>query len=189
MWACETLGGARDSSAKQNWNLQKVPKAATEEPAYSPSPHPTPPVSWMHSPLRWGSRPRSRTLPGEVVVEQTDYWLTEARLVWEDVNQDLQTELERVRRRREDISVGWLKLSMSCFASYLPSPVLSLPLSATFPTHGRAPPIRLRCQSEAGLSHLFCLLSCISVWLNLALVWLKSTTLGNFILFALFSLS
>lgn len=53
MWACETLGGAGDSSVKQNWNLQKVPKAATEEPVDPPPPSlPELPVSWMHSPLR-----------------------------------------------------------------------------------------------------------------------------------------
>lgn len=61
------------------------------------------------------------------------------------------------RRWREDISVGWLKLSMSCFTSYLPSPVLSFPLSGVFTTHRRrALPTRLRCQSEAYLpSRLF----------------------------------
>lgn len=149
--------GAWDSSAKQNWNLRTVSKAATEEPAGPPFPTSPLPVSWMHSPLRWGSRPRSRTSSWRGC-GRTDGLLTDWRRrgccgrTWSRI---YRRKLERVRRRREDISVGWLKRWMSCFASYLPSPVLSLPLSATFPTHGRAPPTRLRCQSEAGLSHLF----------------------------------
>lgn len=153
MWACETLGGAGDSSVKQNWNLQKVPKAATEEPVDSPPARTSCFLNAFPAALRFKAEKQNSS--EEVVIEQTDYWRTEVRLMWEEVKQDLETEPERDRRRREDISVGWLELSMSCFASYLPSPVISLPLSGTFSTHGRAPPIRLRCQSEAGLTQSF----------------------------------
>lgn len=94
------------------------------------------------------------------------------------------------RRWREDISVGWLKLLMSCFTSYLPSPVLSFPLPGIFSTHRRrALPSRLRCQSEARLPsrplHLFCHFSRVSVRLALALV--SSSWPSAWHLFFLFS--
>lgn len=95
------------------------------------------------------------------------------------------------RRWQEDISVWWLKLSMSCFTSYLPSPVFSLPLSGIFSTHRRrALPTRLRCQSEAYLPsrllHLFCHFSLVSVQLDLSLVsYSRHSAWHRFFLFAL----
>lgn len=145
MWACETLGGAWDSSVKQNWNLQKVPKAAPARTSFF--------LNALSAALRFKAEKQDSSWWG---CDRTDYWLTEVRLMWEEGTR-IYRQSWRDRRRREDISVGWLKLLMSCFASYLPSPVISLPLSGTFSAHGRAPPIWLRWQSEAGLTsfHIF----------------------------------
>lgn len=171
----------------------RFPKQPQKNLRVPPSP-PLPPVSWMHSPLRWGSRPRSRTLPGEAAVEQTDYWLTDGGAAAVGGRDPGSTdgswrELEGEGRifQSDDWSGGWAV-----------SPPTSPHPSSLCPCLLPFPPTEERRQPGSGAkakldSHIFsiffCLLSCISVWLNLALVWLKSTTLGNFFLFALFSLS
>lgn len=154
MWACENLGVALGSSVKQNWNLQEVSQAATEEPATPPPPslHAGTFCYWMHSQLHWGSRLRSKT-PDEVVMKQTDYWLTEARLMWEE------GRIHR-RSRRETEGEGRIFQADDWSCRWAVSPPTSPHLSSLCPCLVPFPPTKERRQSGSGAktkldSHIF----------------------------------
>lgn len=74
--------------------------------------------------------------------------------MWEERNQDLQTERGREknihpveeRRSREDIS------DMSCLAKAFPRPLFLLPSPGTLSAHRSALPLWLRCLREVCLS-------------------------------------
>lgn len=163
MWACETLGGAWDSSVKQNWNLQKVPKAAPARTSFF--------LNALSAALRFNAKKQDSSWWG---CDRTDGLLTDRGAT--DVGgriQNLQTELERQKAKGGYFS----RMTEAVDELFRLLPPLTCHLFALVwylfcPRKSTANLAQVAKRSWTHIfSHLFCLLSCISVWLNLALVF------------------